>query len=331
MPGFNVMLANSAPASDNTIASLMAEAGAWFFDLKIDGVRCVMAVNNGKVTLTNRNGVDITYRYPEVAAAALEKFGTDARLILDGECVVFDEDGKPSFKLTSKRDRQQKKHIIEGLAQSMPATFVAFDILYKDGKDERGEIYRYRKAELDTVLMGSHPHARIIPNVGSHDGHQMLALVREHALEGLVAKRMNSRYQAGRRSDWLKIKPTQTISAIVVGATQGTGARGSTFGALSLELVKDGVRVGVGEVGTGFKDVDLAEIVTTYIKFRGPSGFATNVPQVHTEFVVEVEFQEMTVDGKLRFPVFRGIRSDITPDQCLFGQVQVLEIEELTL
>ena len=330
MPGFNVMLANSAPANDNTIATLMTEVGAWYFDLKIDGVRCVMAINNGKVTLTNRNGVDITYRYPEVAAAALEKFGSDARLILDGECVVFGPDGKPSFKLTSKRDRQQKPAVITSLSQTMPATLVVFDLLYYEGKDLRGDTYEHRKNGLDN-LMNATTNERIIPNVGSHDGHQMLSLVREHALEGLIAKRMNSRYQAGRRSDWLKIKPTQTISAIAVSATQGTGARGSTFGALSLELVRDGQRVNVGEVGTGFKDADLQDIVTNYIKYRGPSGFATNVPQVHTEFVVEVEFQEMTVDGKLRFPVFRGIRSDITPDECYYEQVVQHQIEELTL
>jgi bifunctional non-homologous end joining protein LigD len=326
---FNVMLANSAPANDNTIATLMTEQGEWYFDLKIDGVRCVMAINNGKVTLTNRNGVDITYRYPEVAAAALEKFGTDARLILDGECVVFDENGKPSFKLTSKRDRQQKAHVIQGLSTSMPATFVAFDVLYHDGKDTRDEIYHFRKALLDTLMMDrTQPHLRIIANVGSHDGHKMLALVREHSLEGLIAKRMKSRYQAGRRSDWLKIKPTQTVSCIVTGASLGTGARNSTFGALALELVKDGQRVSVGDVGTGFKQADLQEILSTY--FHADTG-VRGTPVVHTEFVVEVEFQEMTVDGKLRFPVFRGIRTDVGIDECYYEQVQQHQIQELTL
>src|SRR4051794_16376312 len=177
------MLANSAPANDNTIATLMTEQGEWYFDLKIDGVRCVMAINGGKVTLTNRNGVDITYRYPEVAAAALEKFGTDARLILDGECVVFDEDGKPSFKLTSKRDRQQKPAVIQSLSKSMPATLVVFDILYNGGQDLRGETYLARKMALDFEMQDHPESARIIANVGSHDGHKMLALVREHSLE----------------------------------------------------------------------------------------------------------------------------------------------------
>lgn len=326
MPGFNVMLANSAPATDNTIATLMD--GKWFFDLKIDGVRCVAAVNNGKATLTNRNGVDITPRYPEVALALIEKFGPNARLILDGECVVFGEDGKPSFKLTSKRDRQQKSHVIQSLSLTMPATLVAFDVLYKDGKDMRGEPYEIRKTVLDSVLTETPLSQRIIPNVGSHDGHKMLALVREHALEGLIAKRLASLYQAGRRSDWLKIKPTQTISCRVIGITEGTGARGDTFGALKLGLMHEGEIIPCGEVGTGFKQADLQEIVAQYVQYLGPPG---RVPMIKTQFVVEVEFQEFTPDGALRFPVFRGIRTDVGIDECYYAQVQQHTIEELTL
>jgi bifunctional non-homologous end joining protein LigD len=325
---FAVMLAHSAPAEDSTITRLINEGG-WVFDLKIDGIRCVAAINSGKVTLTNRNSVDITYRYPEICEALLKKFGTDAKLVLDGEVVVFHE-GKPSFKHTSKRDRQQKPAVIKSLSETMPATMVVFDLLYADA-DLRTMPYEERKLRLDATLNIGDNHPRVQPNVSSPDGHKMLSLVREHGLEGLVAKRLNSRYQAGRRSDWLKIKPTQTVSCIVVGATQGTGARGSTFGALSLELIKNGERVSVGEVGTGFKQVDLQEILDTYIHFRSTSGFATNVPQIHTPFVVEVEFQEMTVDGKLRFPVFRGIRTDVEIDTCYYEQVQQHQIEELTL
>lgn len=327
MSGFNVMLANSAPATDNTIATLMAE-DQWYFDLKIDGVRCVAAINRGKVTLTNRNGVDISYRYPEICAALIEKFGTDARLILDGEAVVFGPDGKPSFKLTSKRDRQQKAHIIQSLSQTMPATLVAFDILYREALDLRGETYATRKSALEFVMQDTPGHPRIQPNVGSSDGHKMLALVREHALEGLIAKRMKSRYQAGRRSDWLKIKPTQTISCRVIGITEGTGARGDTFGALKLALMHEGEIIPCGEVGTGFKQADLQEIVDQYVQYLGPPG---RVPMIKTHFVVEVEFQEFTPDGALRFPVFRGIRTDVGVDECYYAQVQQHTIEELTL
>lgn len=323
MANFNVMLAQSMTATNDTINQL--SDGSWFFDLKIDGVRCVAALNNGAVTLTNRNGVNISGRYPEICLALIEKFGTDTRLILDGEVCVF-EAGKPSFKLTSKRDRQQKPAVIAALSQSMPATFVAFDVLYTDEGDIRDEQWWKRKEALDQLMSFYPTHDRIQPNVGSDDGLKMLNFVRQHSLEGLVAKRKNSKYQAGRRSDWVKIKPTQTISAVVVGATAGTGARGATFGALSLALLDEthGVYQSVGEVGTGFKDRDLQEICDEYLV-----GGGTHFPAVSKQFVVEVEFQEFTVDGALRFPVFRGIRTDIAPEDCTLSQVQPQVIEEV--
>jgi bifunctional non-homologous end joining protein LigD len=295
MNNFAPMLAQSMPATEATIERLQ---GTHWFDLKIDGVRGLMIINNGTVKLQNRNAVDITYRYPELVQAALTKFGSDVRLILDGEIVVLDDGGKPSFKLTSKRDRQQRANVIASLAASMPATFMAFDLLYQDTFDWRSAPWLARAERLASLVVEGEHDARIRLNVGSMDGDVMMAMVREHSLEGLVAKRIDSPYQSGRRSQWVKIKPTITGSFLVTGTTPGTGSRQDTFGSLVLAVVhQDGKLQRVGEVGSGFKAADLRDVVATLA-----SG---------SDLIVEVEFQEVTVDGALRFPVFKGIRSDL--------------------
>lgn len=294
---FSPMLAHSAPATDETITRLQ---GTHHFDLKIDGVRCLIAINKGTVKLTNRNGVDISYRFPEVVQAALTKFGPDAMLILDGEVAGTDERGMPSFKRTAKRDRQQRPAIIAALAVSMPVRFFAFDILYRDGVDHRRLPWSQRSMWLDEVLAAGENLPTIQRVVGSPDGAAMMALVRQHKLEGLVAKLSTSPYESGRRSSWVKIKPVISGSFLVTGTTEGSGTRKDTFGALSLAVtLPDGKLLPVGEVGSGFKQADLLDVLAVMMT----SG---------VDLIVEVEYAEYTVDGSLRFPVFKMIRSDLT-------------------
>ena len=311
---FHVMLAKSAPATEDTINRL---SGTHYFDLKIDGVRDVIAINKGTVRIQNRNGVDTTNRYPDIVKGCIEQFGSDAVLVLDGEMVVK-VDGRPDFKATSQRDRCSEPAKIAARSRTMPATFIAFDLLYKDGVDLRNEQYGHRRNALVAALAGT--SGVVEPNVGSMDGHKMMALVREHHLEGVIAKRLDSRYKAGKGSDWLKIKPTFMISCVVTGYTAGEGARSSTFGALSLALYKDGVLTSVGEVGTGFKQKDLLEIQDRLAML------APYDPTATYAMVVEVEYQEFTVDGSLRFPVYRGIRSDVHARDCLYSQTDKIEV-----
>lgn len=311
---FHVMLAKSAPATEDTINML---SGTHYFDLKIDGVRDVIAINKGTVRIQNRNGVDTTNRYPDIVKGCIEQFGSDAVLVLDGEMVVK-VDGRPDFKATSQRDRCSEPAKIAARSRTMPATFIAFDLLYKDGVDLRNEQYGHRRNALVAALAGT--SGVVEPNVGSMDGHKMMALVREHHLEGVIAKRLDSRYKAGKGSDWLKIKPTFMISCVVTGYTAGEGARSSTFGALSLALYKDGVLTSVGEVGTGFKQKDLLEIQDRLAML------APYDPTATYAMVVEVEYQEFTVDGSLRFPVYRGIRSDVHARDCLYSQTDKIEV-----
>lgn len=311
---FYPMLADSAPATDDTIARL---TGTHWFDLKIDGIRCILALSEGTVKLTNRNGVDITYRYPEVVQAAIDKFGSTCTLILDGEIVVMDSAGKPSFKLTSKRDRQQKLNVIDALSKSMPVTFMAFDLLFRGPtldppSDRRNRAWIDRHNELLVVINTTEIDNLIKVNIGSEDGQALMDFVREHRMEGLVAKRINAPYQSGRRSSWIKIKPTMTGTFIVVGTTPGSGTRQDTFGALSLALLDaEGALFPVGEVGSGFKARDLQEIVAHMV--RNPDD----------DLLVEVEYGEYTIDGRLRFPVFKGIRTDVKREDANHTQLVV--------
>lgn len=305
---FSPMLAVSAPATTETIDRL---TGTHHFSLKIDGVRGILAINQGRVVLTNRNGVDITQRYPELAEAALAKFGTDARLILDGEVAVCDERGLPQFKLTAKRDRQSKVAVIEALSKSSPATFYAFDILYEDITDYRMMPWSWRSARLQQVMADSSASERIRLNVGSSDGHYLLAWVREHRMEGLVAKRIDSPYQSGRRSQWVKLKLTFTASAVITGREQGEGSRSETFGALTLGMYDiDNKLVSTGKVGSGFTQSELVEISA-----RLDAG---------ETLVGEIRFNNVGDSYNLRFPVWLGLRSDVKSSECLLAQLDGL-------
>lgn len=305
---FAPMLAVSAPATSETIDRL---TGSHFFELKLDGVRGLLAIDRGRVVLTNRNGVNITTRYPEVAAAVLAKFGTDTCLILDGEVAVCDERGLPQFKLTAKRDRQSKSAVIEALSKTTPATFYAFDLLYWDGIDERSKPWSERNRHLQQVITDSEPSARIQLNVGSPDGHFLLNWVREHKMEGLVAKRTDSPYQSGRRSQWVKLKLSFTASAVITGREKGEGSRGETFGALTLGMYDvDSNLVSTGKVGSGFTQSELTEIST-----RLDAG---------ETLVGEIRFNNVGDSYNLRFPVWLGLRSDVRSTECLLAQLEGL-------
>lgn len=303
---FHVMLAKSAPATEDTINML---SGTHYFDLKIDGVRDVIAINKGVVRIQNRNGVDTTNRYPDIVKGCIQQFGPDAQLVLDGEMVVK-VNGRPDFKATSQRDRCSEPGKIAARSKSMPATFIAFDLLYHNGVDLRDESFWERKSNLDGVLQGT--TGVVEGNVGSDDGHKMMALVRKHNLEGVIAKRTDSRYKAGKGSDWLKIKVGFTASVVVTGKEAGEGARSSTFGALTLGMYDtSGNLVSTGKVGTGFTQADLEEIeqlLNQGMTLVGEVGFA-NVN---------------ATNNNLRFPVWLGLRSDIDPANCVVSQLDGL-------
>lgn len=289
----------------------LTEAGEYLFDLKWDGVRCLARLDNeGTATLTNRNGVDVTYRYPDVVASLLSTGMTD--VVLDGEIVAFDADGMPDFNTVAKRDRQTTVDGAKRAARTVPVAYIVFDILEWE-TDLRDTPLTGRLAMLDHVLVTN----RIVSRTITHtDGHLLWGQVEKFDLEGLIAKHTASVYRPGRQPSWIKVKRQAHLSAVVTGWEEGKGHRANRVGALTLGLYDpDGSIVEVGKVGTGFTDDDLEHAATL---------LEQKVSQFGSDLVVDVTYGNLTTDGRLRFPSFRGFRSDINPTDCTTEQLRKL-------
>lgn len=317
---FYPMLCEPHPATDEAVRQLN---GTYIFERKYDGIRAIVAITaDGQVTIHNRNGVDIAHRYPDIVKNMASYAATVSAkgMIFDGEILVWDpelatdhRDGEWSFPLAHSRDAQSNSVKIAGLARLHPATFVAFDMLY-DTVDLRNlplssRLEHLRQVRLDDRLGGEGfevpaLHEDDIPQ----DGPQALALAIEKGWEGLVAKRLDATYSSGRNSAWKKIKPTRSGSFIVMGLEPGNGSRADTFGAAFIGVkTPDGYQA-IGKVGSGFKQADLVMLKEMWDNLALVNG--------STPPVIEVEFQEITDKGSLRFPVFKGIRTDVLIDDC---------------
>jgi DNA ligase D-like protein (predicted ligase) len=306
---------------DRKIKPMLAQSAKPFdsedfwFEWKFDGTRCICFAG-GKLRLQNRRLLDITYRYPELNLTQ----DLDAReAILDGELVVLRE-GVPDFPALQTREHVEGELRIELLSRTIPATFVAFDLLYLDGKPLVNLPLTDRKAKLQEVVRES---SRIIisRHVRTH-GKKYFEEVVKLGLEGVMAKRMQSTYQLGRRSrDWLKLKAKRTLDCVIVGYTPGEGQRAEYFGALALGAYREGKLEFLGKVGTGFDEVSL-ESITKLLRARRVSTrpVESEVPyEVHwvkPELVCKVEFLQLTHDFKLRAPSFKGLRFDKPPREC---------------
>lgn len=302
------MLASPTSNPDQLIPTL---GGRYTFDIKWDGVRCLAYIDDGRVMLRNRNGVDITHRYPDIATMLAEKYPTGQR-VFDGELLCFNpETGKPEFARAAKRDAQSHSTKIELISKAMPATFMAFDYLWFDGDDLRNTALAGRlallRAEADAVFAND---PRLMVSQWSDDGQLLWKFVCDFGMEGLIAKDKQGVYRGRRDGGWLKLKKLHRLTAIVTGYEQGKGARAGKIGALFLALRNDqGELVPIGKVGTGLKDADHAPMLDILSK---PGCM----------FLAEVEYMEFTKDGILRFPSFKGVRSDLTSADCTFQQLE---------
>jgi DNA ligase D-like protein (predicted ligase) len=300
------MLAHSADPFDSE---------DFWFEWKFDGTRCICFAGE-KLRLQNRRLLDITYRYPELAL----KEDLNAReAILDGEIVVFRE-GKPDFTTLQTREHVGDELRIELLARAMPATFVAFDLLYLDGKPLVNLSLAERKAKLQEVVRES---SRIV--ISRHVetyGRKYFEETVKLGLEGAMAKRIKSTYQLGKRSrDWLKLKAKRTLDCVILGYTPGEGWRAKYFGALVLGAYREGKLEYVGKVGTGFDEKTL-ESITPLLRTRETATrpmdteLVEEVCWVKPELVCKVEFLQLTHDFKLRAPSFKGLRFDKPAKEC---------------
>ena len=299
----------------------------WLFEIKWDGYRAVAFINDGRVKLVSRNHNDLTPRYPELQVLAENLKAKNA--ILDGEVVVLDEQGRPSFSLMQQRTGIRAHGRQSAPDRDLPILYYAFDLIYLDGYDLRRVTLEERKRLLQEVLKPNE-----LVRFSDHYPGQGVALfevAKQKGLEGILAKKRNSCYEERRSREWLKIKITQTVDCVVGGYTEPEGTR-QYFGSLVLGLYnKKKQLIHVGHAGTGFdqarlKEISgvLKEIDTNTNPFTGPVD-AKRVHWVKPKRVAEVKFSEWTHETsegglKLRAPVFLGLREDKDPEDCTFEQ-----------
>jgi bifunctional non-homologous end joining protein LigD len=288
----------------------------WLFEIKWDGVRALAWMDDGALTLRSRNSVDITKRYPELAS--LPETLAAQQAILDGEIVALDERGHSDFGRL-----QERMHVRvpgETLVSKTPVVFYAFDLLYCDGYDLRGAPLLHRKQLLQRLLHGS---GRIrYADHQPEQGKELFALAKESGLEGIVAKRADSRYVSERSINWLKLKVTQTLDAVIGGWTAAR-TPAIPLGSLLLGLYEGKKLRFIGHVGSGFdakKHEDLSGKLKELAVDACPFGLVPEANEkpswVSPELIARVKFSGWTQEHSLRHPVFIGLREDVRPADC---------------
>ncbi|HEX9755614.1 MAG TPA: DNA ligase D [Gemmatimonadales bacterium] len=291
----------------------------WLFELKLDGYR-IFAVRDGdQAMLRTRNRRDATATFPEIAKA-IEALPY-SYMLLDGEVIAADEQGRPSFQRLQQRGRFLRVPDIRRAAVENPVTYYAFDLLAFEDWDLRPLPLTQRKALLRRVL----PPVGPLPFLEHFEeqGEALFERVQDMGLEGIVAKRADSAYRGGRSPHWLKIRSDRTDDFVVVGFTAPRGSRAG-FGALQVADYVDGTLTYAGRVGSGFSAEQLAEWRSRLEALRretppckGPLPANGETTWVEPELVCEVRFKEWTDDDLLRQPVFLRLRDDKAPSECV--------------
>lgn len=292
----------------------------WRYEVKWDGMRALVFVDDGSVRVQSSNERDVTASWPELAglAAALPV----GAALLDGELVATDAQGRPSFGRLQQRMHLTRPADVAAKAAEVPVTYVVFDLLHLDGTDLMGLPLAERRRLLDQVL---DPGPRWQRSPLHDDGEALLEAARAQGLEGVVAKRLDSVYEPGKRvRTWLKVKVRQQQELVVGGWVPGEGSRAGRIGALLLGY-HDAPGTGgplrfAGRVGTGFTEAELrrlegllAPLATDVCPFDPPpppAELRRGPRWVRPELVAEVAYGEWTHDGRLRHPSYLGLRTD---------------------
>jgi bifunctional non-homologous end joining protein LigD len=294
---------------------------AWGYEFKWDGVRAVAFVSGGRLLLRSRKGEDITVRYPELARLPDTLAGHD--VVVDGEVVALDEQGRPDFGALQNRMHRTGPEVPR-MAAEKPVTYLVFDLLAVDGEDLLDVPYAERRERLDALGASGSRWGATPWFAGG--GQTIAAASLENGLEGVVAKRLDSAYRPGVRGpEWIKVKNFRTQSVVVGGWRPGKGRRAGGVGSLLFGVHDDeGRLVYAGHVGTGFTDKALREVEALFTP-RKSAPFDGTLPRevtrdaqwVEPTLVGEVAYGVWTADGRLRHPSWRGLRDDIEPEDVV--------------
>lgn len=304
-----------------TAAPLPIDDAAWAYEVKWDGVRALVAVEGGRLTVTSRNGNDVTASYPELRRLG-EQLGA-RQVLLDGEVIACNPDGRADFGVLQSRIHVGKPG--RALLASTPVQLLVFDLLHCEGRSLMNRTYDERREALDQLdLQGDHWQ---VPAAFHADGQAVVEATREQGLEGVVAKRRDSTYFPGRRSDcWIKIKHVRRTSAVVAGWKRGEGGRAGRIGSLILGVQGEHGLEYVGHVGTGFDAPTLAALGRRLEPLRRTqSPFPTPLTReqardavwVEPVLVCEVDYAAWTRDGRLRHPSYKGLREDVPAQEVI--------------
>lgn len=319
------------PPLEPMLATLVADPfddDRYLFEFKWDGVRTLAVCTDTETKLVSRSGRDVSATYPELARLHERLVCLDA--IVDGEVVAF-EGERPSFEKLQGRINLVNARDIERASKRIPVCFVAFDLIYLDGRSLLAAPLERRRELLEQVVVpgGNVLVSPAVPGAGE----ALFEVASKRRFEGIVAKRLGSPYRPGKRTrEWLKVKATTEADLVVGGWTQGEGSRASSFGALLVGAYSGEGLVFLGAVGTGFTEAALAALVPRLEELRtaeapfaggaaavsgGRSGKPVRDPRwVRPELVCRVEYRELTSAARLRAPSFKGLRDDVAPEQC---------------
>jgi len=313
------------------LGPLPADERRYGFEVKWDGVRALVYWRPGRLRIQTRNLADVTARWPELRALG-EQLGS-CSAVLDGEIVAFDADGRPSFERLQARMHRPGEAAIRRGAQEVPAVYVAFDLLWLDGESLMERPYAERRARLEELEL--HGPAWQTPRFHRGAGARLLAAGRGQGLEGIVAKRLDTPYEPGRRSGaWVKVKNTQRQEFVVGGWLRAKMGRSDRLGALLVGYRDDeGLLRYAGKVGMGYSEADRVALRARLCELeRDDSPFTGRQPVTNAIFaepvlVAEIEFAEWTSSHMLRHPSYKGLRSDAEPDRVVRERAGADEIE----